>query len=99
MLWDPGDNGGHAQQTARNVFGEPLEICSTYDGLLSGRLLRHGTRGCGKSHGLRGDNCSVSRFFKILWQRSFDTGTGIRFSWTEAPATLVLMCVPLAGSI
>jgi len=51
------------------------------------------------SHTVCGDNCSVSRFFKILWQRSFDTGTGIRFSWTEAPATLVLMCVPLAGSI
>ena len=28
MLRDPGDNGGHAQQTARNVLGEPLEICS-----------------------------------------------------------------------
>src|SRR5262245_30912700 len=28
MLRDTGDNGGHAQQTARSVLGEPLEICS-----------------------------------------------------------------------
>src|SRR5262245_9494388 len=29
MLRDSGDNGGHAQQAAaRNVLGEPLEICS-----------------------------------------------------------------------
>src|SRR5215469_2134454 len=28
MLRDRGDNGGHTQQTARNVLGEPLEICS-----------------------------------------------------------------------
>jgi uncharacterized protein len=28
MLRDTGDNGGHAQQAARNVLGEPLEICS-----------------------------------------------------------------------
>jgi uncharacterized protein (DUF2237 family) len=28
MLRDTGDSGGHDQQTARNVLGEPLEICS-----------------------------------------------------------------------
>ena len=28
MLRDTGDNGGHARQAARNVLGEPLEICS-----------------------------------------------------------------------
>ncbi len=28
MLRDTGDNGAHRRQTARNVLGEPLEICS-----------------------------------------------------------------------
>jgi uncharacterized protein (DUF2237 family) len=28
MLRDTGDNGGDIQQAARNVLGEPLEICS-----------------------------------------------------------------------
>jgi uncharacterized protein len=28
MLREPRDNGGHAPQAARNVLGEPLEICS-----------------------------------------------------------------------
>jgi uncharacterized protein len=28
MLRNAGDSGGHGQQTARNVLGEPLEICS-----------------------------------------------------------------------
>ena len=28
MLRDTGENGDHARQAARNVLGEPLEICS-----------------------------------------------------------------------
>jgi hypothetical protein len=57
----PTDGSKRARRATRNLFDQ------TYGGFLSRRLLRHGTRGCRKSHGLRGDDCSVSRFFKIAW--------------------------------
>lgn len=58
MLGDTGDNGGDTRQAARNVLGEPLEICSIKpmtgfyrDGCCDG------ARGCRKSHGLCGKGC------------------------------------------
>lgn len=69
------------------------------DGVLSGRLLRHWTRRQWQSHGLRRRNCSVSRFFCIARQRSFDSIAGVRFPRPETRRPLVLMCTPLAGSI
>src|SRR5215831_11078291 len=47
MVRDPGDGVGDAGQAARNVLGEPLEICfdETYDGVLSGRLHFSKSRG------------------------------------------------------
>jgi hypothetical protein len=62
MLRDSGGNGGEARQAARNVLGEPRNLFDkTYDGVLSGWLLRHGAIGCWESHGLRGDDCDFSK--------------------------------------
>ncbi len=50
-------------------------------------------------HGLRRDDCRVSRLFQVARQRSFDTNAPIRFSRPEAWRSLVFMCIPLAGGI
>ncbi len=50
-------------------------------------------------HGLRRDDCRVSRLFQVARQRSFDTNARIRFSRPEAWRSLVFMCIPLAGGI
>src|SRR5262245_40729183 len=96
----PGNNGGHGQQAARNVLGEPLEICSTpmtvfyWDGCCD-----TGQEDVGSHTICAVMTCSVSRFFKNAWQRSFDLGAGTRFSWPEIRRLLVLMCASLAGGI
>jgi hypothetical protein len=55
-------NGDHRLLAARNVFGEPLEICSIepMTEFLSGWLLQYGTRGYWWSNGLVFD-------FACLW--------------------------------
>jgi hypothetical protein len=42
MLRDTGDNAGHARQAAGNVLAARNLFDETYDGVLSGWLLRHG---------------------------------------------------------
>jgi hypothetical protein len=66
-LRDDRDSGGRRRQLpARNVLGEPLEICSIkpMTGFYRDGCCDIGRKDIG-SHGLRRDDFRVSRFFQI----------------------------------
>src|SRR5262245_13368497 len=99
MVRDPGDGVGDAGQAARNVLGEPLEICSMKP--MTG-FYRDGCCDTGQEDVGSHTVCAVMTaafldFLKSRGNESFDAGAGIRFSRTETRRSLVLMCVPLAG--
>jgi Uncharacterized protein conserved in bacteria (DUF2237) len=54
-----------AWRAARSLLHNPD------DGVLSGRMLQYGTSGYRQPHGLRRNDCCVSRFFQVARQRSF----------------------------
>lgn len=101
MLRDNGDNGAHPGQTARNVLGEPLEICSMKP--MTG-FYRDGCCDTGQEDVGSHTVCAVmtAAFLDFSKSRGNDLSTPVpafRLSRTEIRRPLVLMCTPLAGGI